>query len=486
MFDPSWIPTILYIAELLLRLGLSLRVIMRRLPTGVTASWLILILFIPYVGAALYLLVGESRIGRMRAKRERAIHPVYVQYLSRLRERTDEIPQMLSHVDARLSREVESATGQPTMGGNTIELLKDANAFFHRVLEQIEGAQRSVAMEFFIWDPQGQVQEVTAALIAAAKRGVDCRVLVDAVGSRRFLRSAQAKALRKAGVRVVAALPAGFGRAPLFYRIDHRNHRKLVIIDDQLAFFGSMNMADPAYFKVRAGVGKWVDLMAVVEGPAVEVFALEMVRDWEIESGDDQESQRNLLEYDCLEVRGNRALQLVPSGPTVQLGCIHAIVLSTMYAAQKTLTITTPYFVPDQAVMTALVAAARRGVKVLLILPAQSDAKLTQLAGQSFYDDLLGQGVRIVHFQGGLLHSKTIVVDEEIALFGTVNLDQRSFWLNFEMTLICYDNAFACDIIERQNRYLANSIEVDAQQWLNRSFPARFKTNIAQFFSPLL
>ena len=486
MFALSGLPTIILVIEILVRLGLSIRVIMRRLPTGVTASWLILILFIPFVGAGLYLFIGESRIGRHRARREREIYPAYVAYLTRMRQRTKDIPQSLSHVDSRLSREIEAATGHPTMGGNSIALLKDANEFFDMLIGTIERATRSIVMEFYIWDPQGRVNDVAAALICAKERGIDCRVLIDAVGSRPFLHSRQIRTLRKAGVGVVVALPAGFGRAPLFSRIDHRNHRKLVVIDDCLAFFGSMNMADPAYFKVKAGVGKWVDLMSVVRGPVVEALSLEFVQDWELETSQGQKENRDFLEHNTLEAVGQQSFQVLPSGPTASLGCIHAAVLSALYAAEKTLTITTPYFVPDHSVITALVSAARRGVKVELILPELCDSKLTRLAGYAFYDELLASGVQIAHFQGGLLHTKTIVVDEEIALFGTVNLDQRSFWLNYELTLIGYNNDFAREVLGRQQEYLHNSVLVDRCAWEDRSFGKRLASNISQFFSPLL
>ncbi len=485
----GWFTVVVIVLEASLRVGLSLRVLLRGLPTAVTTSWIVLILVFPVVGSVAYLLVGESRIGRRRLLREGAVHPAYAEYLSQLRQKTEHMPKALSAVDRRLAQEAEVADGLPVLGGNDVELLADAGACFDAFLEAIDAAERWVMLEFFIWDTQGRVEEVAEALVRARGRGVECRVLVDAVGSRSFFRSEQARTLRDHGVSITAALPAGLGKAPLFRRVDHRNHRKLLVVDDRLAIVGSMNMADPACFKTKAGVGAWVDLMAIVRGPVVELLSLVTIRDWETEAREDLTERRDILRRCCLKAAGAMAVQVVPSGPGLGAGGkggIHGLVLSAIYAADKRLTITTPYFVPEPSVVTALQSAARRGVEVVIIVPKRSDTVLTHFAGRAFFGELLEAGVQIAEFAGGLLHTKSIVVDDEIVLFGSVNLDPRSFYLNFELTTIVYDNDATRAIHARQQVYLQESTMIDPTAWRERALPKRLASNIAQLFSPVL
>ncbi|MCC7387755.1 MAG: cardiolipin synthase [Phycisphaerales bacterium] len=486
MHMAAWLTTALIVLEAALQAGLSVRVLMRRLPTAATTSWIVLILFFPIMGVVSYLLVGESRVGRSRLARERRVQPTYDRYLAGLRAGTRHMPSDLSAMDMRIAREAEAANGLPLLGGNDVRLLDDAGEFFDECVRVIDGAQRTLRLEFYIWHSAGRVCEVSEALARAGRRGVDCRVLVDAVGSRPFLRGRQSRELRAAGVRVATALPPMIIKTPLIRRVDHRNHRKLVIADDCAAIVGSMNMADPACFKTKAGVGEWVDLMAVVRGPAVELCSLVAIRDWEMETGEDMGAERAALSRRCLSAAGGMGLQVVPSGPGLGAGSIHALVLSAVYAAERRLTITTPYFVPDQSIVTALQSAARRGVEVTLIVPARSDTVLTHHAGRAFFGDLLDAGVRIAEFRGGLLHTKSIVVDEEIALFGTVNIDPRSLWLNYELTAIVYDNGATRAIHARQLGYLRQSTMVDPDRWRERSIPKRLMANVAQLFAPLL
>lgn len=482
----GWLTALLLGLEIAVRIGLSVRVIMRRLPTGVTASWLVLILFVPIAGAVAYLLVGESRIGHRRYMRERNVHPEYASYLRRLRARTRHIPPDLSHVDARLAREVEVSSGLPVLGGNKVTFIQEPGELFQRLVEEIDRAERSVMLEFFIWHPEGRVRLVADALARAADRGVQIRLLVDAVGSRSFIRCPQHQELTRRGVKIAVALPAHIGRTPIFRRIDHRNHRKLVVVDDRIAIMGSMNMADPDCFKTGAGVGKWIDLMCTVEGPTVELFSLLLVRDWELETDENLADLRSVLETGAATEAGPVALQAVPSGPGVAAGSVHALVLSAIYAAENELIITTPYFVPDQPIVTALQSAARRGVDVTIIVPRRSDTVLTHFAGRAFFDDLLAEGIRIAEFDGGLLHTKSITVDDELALYGTVNIDPRSFWLNFELTTIAYDDDIVAQLREIQRGYLESCRVIERDRWQERPFTRRLASNIAQLFAPLL
>ena len=327
--------------------------------------------------------------------------------------------------------------------------------------------------------------DISEALIDAKKRGVTCRILVDSIGSKTFLSSALAEKMRSAGIEITEALPAGIIRA-LFVRIDLRNHRKVAIIDGTTAYTGSQNMVDPGFFKQDEGVGKWIDAMVRINGPVVEVMTAAFTYDWMMENHTPLEELYPTSDIGPVEPSGDALVQLVPSGPNLEEGAIHDLLLTTIYAARQELILTTPYFVPDNAILAALKSAAQRGVEVTIIVPEKNDSRLVHYASRARYEILIRAGVKIMGFSGGLLHAKTITIDRDFCLFGSVNLDMRSFWLNFEMTLFIYNKEFTARVRELQQSYLQNAKKIDCEIFTQRPFRERFKENVALLVGPLL
>jgi cardiolipin synthase len=268
--------------------------------------------------------------------------------------------------------------------------------------------------------------------------------------------------------------------------MDLRNHRKLVVIDGETAYIGSQNLVDPHLFKQSEGVGEWIDAMARVRGPVVEAFAVAFAADWELETGEGVEKIAAEGAVHTCAVRGGACAQLVPSGPGLFAGVFHAVLLSAIYQAREELIFTTPYFVPDEPMRAAIVSAARRGVKVLVVVPQRVDSRLVAAASRSHFIDLLDAGVEIAQYRSGMLHTKAIVVDGRVGMIGTVNLDNRSFYLNFEVTLVVYDRAFALRLREQQLVYAARSERLDARAWRERPFLARLAENSTGLLAPLL
>lgn len=483
MTVPGWTITAIFFADLAIRIALSVRVVMRRRPVGVSLAWLFVILVFPFAGAAVYLLIGELRIGRWRSERSGALELPYALWLAELREAFAVDWSGGSETAERLSRLAESAAGIPALPGNELELIGDWRRTFERVVADIDAATSTCHLEFYIWEPGGAADAVADALIRASRRGVLCRVLLDAVGSRPFLRSATAARLRAEGVDLQSALAGGLFHA-LVTRFDLRMHRKIVVIDSDIAYTGSMNLADPALFKQKLGIGQWVDAMVRLRGPAVEALAVTFLADWNLEREDGLEVLRS-NEVRRSEPRPGPAVQVVPTGPTMEGDAIQ-ILITTIYAARHTLTITTPYFVPDEALLMALVSAARRGVDVTLIVPEQVDSTLVRLASQPHMGELLINGVKVLLFRGGLLHTKSIVVDCETALIGSLNLDPRSIYLNFEITLVVYDRGFASELDRLHRRYAAAAAPMSLTDWQRRPMYTRFIDNVARLLSPLL
>ncbi len=469
----------------MISLGLTVRVIMRKRPVGVSLAWLVLVLSVPYIGAFFYLLLGELKLGYKRARRAEQIVPHFTRWLESMAQSREVNHRELPASAKAVERHATVTVGIPTLPGNDIILLDDCLKILDQLVEDINEAQLSIHMEFYIWALGGKGDDVLNALVAAAKRGVSCRVLLDSVGSKNFLRSRQCREARQAGVVMVEALPASIFRM-LFRRQDIRLHRKIVVIDRKLGYTGSLNLVDARFFKTKAGVGEWIDTMVRIKGPVVDALDTVFLADWTLETGHTLAELKDSYELWPLPESGLSPAQVVPSGPGYFYHGIYQTLLTTIYSAQRELIITTPYFVPDEAIATALVSAALRGVNVTLVIPEKVDSKLVRYASRSYYDEMLAAGVRIEKFIGGLLHTKSISVDGELGLIGSVNLDQRSFWLNYECSLFVYDPEFVERLRNLQFRYIKNSKQLNAEIWSKRPWRQRFIENTVRLISPLL
>jgi len=483
------------LADFFIRIGLSLRVIMRKRPYGVSLAWLIVILLIPFIGGFFYLLFGENRIPERRTERARISYRHYQDWLKTLRERAPVSWHGFNPECEPLHRQAETLIGIPAMKGNRLQLIDNPEDILTTILQDIEKSQSTCHLQFYIWEEGGRVDMIVKALIRAASRGVTCRILLDSIGSRSFLKSETAAAMKNAGIKVQESLPSGIIRL-FFSRIDIRNHRKIVVIDGKIAYTGSQNMVDPDVFKQGAGVGNWIDVMVRVEGPVVESLAGTFIIDWYLET-DIGEFRSISLPQDIEKVRhigdikpqptvGKSAVQMVPSGPVIAPGAIHSLLLTTIYAARRELIMTTPYFIPDEPLLAALKAAAQRGVDVTIIIPEKNDSTLVKYASRARYEELAESGVKLLLFSGGLLHSKTVTVDGDFSLFGSVNLDMRSFWLNFEATLFIYCDKFTHNLLELQLDYRKQSREIDITEFSQRSVIEKFKENLSLLVAPLL
>jgi len=478
------ISTLLLIAHWVIILGLSLRIIMQRRPTGVTLAWMAIIFGVPYAGVGLYILFGEKRLGRTYLRRTAEILGVLQETRGR-DEPTPEVEAGLASVGAELlHRHCRRVAGFVGHAGNNVTLLTDFEAVFDALIADINDARHTCDLEFYIWHTGGRADDVAEAVMNAARRGVSCRVSLDALGSKAFARAGGPRHLRDAGVRVVEALPVGLLRA-LFARTDLRNHRKIAVMDGKVAYTGSQNLVDPRYFKQDSGVGEWVDAMVRVKGPAVRSLAETFEVDWCRETGESFEPLEP-VNTGRPPTTDDAIIQVVPSGPAHRPDAIHQLLLTTIYLAREELIITTPYFVPDDATTTALLSAALRGVEVTIILPARNDSLLVRYASAAGFDDLLSAGVRIAQFTGGLLHTKSITVDRKLCVFGSVNLDMRSIWLNFEISLFIYGRKATGHVRDLQQRYIEQSDMLDLTTWRKRPYANRLVENTFRLFGPLL
>jgi cardiolipin synthase len=494
MLDPKILGVLWTVLFFMIHLGLIMRAILRphREPAS-RIAWVVVIIVLPFGGILAYLLLGETNIGRRRVARMhkvRALLPLASSLHDPDQKAISQLPQVYQH----LFRLGHSVNGFDVVGGNQALLLADTHASIAAIVADIDAAQTHVHIIFYIWLPDTSGLKVVAALRRAVARQVVCRVMVDGLGSRSMIASPHWQAMRIAGVEVATALPIGNPLLrPLLGRIDLRNHRKIVVIDDHITYCGSQNCADPE-FLIKAKYAPWVDIMLRFEGPIARQNQHLFVSDW---MGQVHQDISDLLRLPAASpaTQTTQAAQLgqpgfcaqvIGTGPTIRYSAMPEVFETLMYAARRELFITTPYFVPDESMLAALCTSARRGVDTRIIFPARNDSKIVAAASRSYYAELLAAGVKIFEFQSGLLHSKTLTIDGDITLIGSANMDRRSFELNYENNILFYDPVLSAQVRQRQQSYLLESVAVTAEQVAAWSLGHRLLNNTVAMFGPVL
>ena len=468
----------------MLHLAFMVRAILRphRDPES-RVAWVVAIAVLPIAGIGAYILFGETNIGRKRAERAAAALatmppaiPIQSKHDKWMRP---DIPER----SEPLFRQGETINGFAPVGGNSAQLMADSNSAIDTLVADMDSATDHIHLIFYIWLEDNNGRKVVEALMRAAARGVSCRAMADGLGSRAMIRSKSWQEMRDAGVQVAEALRIGHLLMRVVRgRIDLRNHRKIVVIDNRITYCGSQNCADPE-FRVKPKFAPWVDALMRFEGPIARQNQHVFIGDW-MSSVD--EDIRSILEQPIQVSAPGFTAQVIATGPTVRHSAMPETFETLMHAARRTLTITTPYFVPKESMQAALCAAAHRGVATTLILPARNDSWQVAATSRSYYQDLLEAGVKLYEYSGGLLHTKSVTVDEDITLIGSANMDRRSFDLNYENNILFFDQELTGEMQNRQRAYLAASREVrmtDVTAW---SLGQRLWNNAMGMMSPLL
>lgn len=470
-------PLLYYASEWAIRLVMLVVVPRRRRPVSSTA-WLLIIFFQPWAGLGLFLLLGGSRLRRRRIGR----HARLLAKLRTVSRRFENHPHVvrpdLGPHPMGVVALAERLGHMPILGGNDMVLLSGTAEVIDRLIADIDTAGDHVHLLFYIYADDETGRRVADALARAAGRGVTCRVLVDAVGSRGMFRRLGPKMVEQ-GIEVKEALPVGLFRA-LMARIDLRNHRKLAIIDGRAAYTGSQNIINADYGHRDMA---WHDLTTRLTGPAVLELQAVFIEDWYFETDEVLDGEGI---FPPPRVTGPTPVQTLPSGPNYPTENYQRMVVDALHAAREHVIVTTPYFVPDEAFLQAVQTAVLRGVEVEIVVPRRTDHPLVDAASHAYYDDLFDAGARIHVYRQGMLHAKTMSIDDAIALIGSSNFDIRSFSLNFEINLLLYGRDVTCILRARQNRYIAGSVELTPQEWARRPKIRKVLQNIAKLLSPVL
>ncbi len=472
------IPATLLVIDITIRVIALIVVPINRRPQTATA-WLIAIFVFPLVGFPVFLLFGSTKLPRKRRRKQQEINS----YILETTEGVDRVsrehawPAWLEPI-VELNRKLGS---MPMVGGNRAELFPDYEESLRAMTDAVGTAERYVHAEFYILSLDRTTGPFFDALEAAVRRGVTVRVLLDHIASVRvpgYLRTI--RRLKKAGVRWQLMLPIRPWRGQ-FQRPDLRNHRKLLVIDGNVAFTGSQNLIDSSYNRRRnrkLGL-HWKDVMARFEGPIVAGINALFVTDWYSET--DELLLRETERAPELEGRATLDAQVVPSGPGFEGENNLRLFNSLVYAAQERIILTSPYFVPDDSMRYAITTAAQSGIDVQLFVGETGDQPVVFHAQRSYYEELLRAGVRIwLYPEPTILHAKHFTIDDDVAVIGSSNIDMRSFSLNLEISIMVRGREFVQALRRLEADYRSKSRELTLDEWLGRPRRSKVLDNIAR------
>ncbi len=447
-------------------------VLQKREPVA-TLSWLLSLALLPYVGFVVYAFLGPQRIHRQRLRRARARLP--------RPERGDAgVLARAAATHAPLLRLAREACGLPGAVASEARLLVDGAATYAALLQAIDAAADHVHLAYYIWEPDETGTRLRDALVMRARAGVHVRLLLDAVGSARvnarFLRP-----LTDAGAEVAWFHPNRWRWLKRPW-LNLRSHRKLVVVDGRHAFTGGINITDAENDALRHDAYR--DLHLALGGDIVASLQLVFLEDWAYATG--RAAPRVAAFFPPpSEVTSPMPMQALPSGPDADWEAIHRVQVAAIQQARSRVWLATPYFVPGEAARMALTSAALAGLDVRLLVPAQSDSRWVTLAARSYFDELLAAGVRVFEYGPRMLHSKALLVDDGLTVIGSANFDSRSFRLNFELSVLCLDTAFAARFAALYEHELRTSREVRAPR-RRGLWRQRLPEALARLLSPLL
>ncbi len=439
-----------------------------------TLAWVLALLTFPFVSIPLYWLLGRTRFsGYLRARRMGDAD---------LRQRVEEMFERLKHFavdfpeDRAFERAAQALGGLPFTRGNELELLIDGRETFDRIFKAIGEAEKSVCVCFFIVKNDRLGRKFQQLLIEKARAGVEVCFLFDEIGSYK-LGGSYLRDLREAGVRCDS-----FGANRYWWsrlQVNFRNHRKIVVCDGETAFIGGLNVGDE-YLGRDQRFGAWRDTHLQLRGPVVQAVQLVFLEDWYWATGEIPP-----LRWTTHPESADHVAAIIPTGPSDPGDSWQLIVAEAANTAREKLWITSPYFVPDEGVLTALQTAAIRGVDVRILIPERADHLLVWLSAFSFYEHTIPFGVRLFRYHRGFLHQKVMLVDDRLAAVGTANLDNRSFRLNFEITAFCADKGFVDEVEHMLSIDFLSARETEMADFEERPFWFRAATRAARLLAPV-
>lgn len=479
----SVLKNVLAVLYLITVISICLMIVFENRNPVKTLSWLLVIIFVPVIGMIIYLFFGRNYRKQKIYTRKSIADSIRL---------TDNVDRQVELLPAVLSEESEAVRSKEHLIhlvlknnrslltlDNKIEILLNGKETFPAMYEAIASAAHYVHLEFYRIEPDVLGTEFKELLKKKAAEGVKVRVIYDDVGSWN-IHNNYLKEMRAAGVQIYPFMPVRF---PGFSsKINYRNHRKILVVDGRMGFVGGINIADK-YLHGLPDLGPWIDTHLKIEGEAVAGLDRVFIADWDFVSDEELSPDHSM---DKVVRTGNRCLvQVASSGPDTDWATIMQVYFAAIATARSSIYLTSPYFSPDESLLTALKTAALSGVDVRMIFPEKSDSIITNWNTRSYISELLDAGVRIFLYDKGFIHSKYLLVDGVFSSVGSPNVDVRSFDLDFEVTALVYDQRFAKKLGTVFDEDLKNCHEVKMAEWNKRGKTERYKESLARILGPL-
>ena len=448
-------------------------------------TWLLVLYFVPIAGVILYLLLGQnmhkSKMFRVKEIEDRLNYRIRKQEETIFRNEFSISDKLLQDYDDLVLYNLES--GQEMYSeDNDIMVYTDGNAKFDALIQEIDKAESYIHIQYYIIKDDILFHKIVKHLLKKAEKGVEIRILYDAMGGR-FIKKSYWKKLRKQGIQVAEFFPALLGRFQL--RMNYRNHRKIVVIDGKTAFVGGFNIGKE-YIGLDPKFGYWRDTHLKIVGSAASQLHIRFLLDWNYAAKEDLFRSEKYMDVTYEKAPGNKGEQIISSGPDSKYQNIKNNYLRLISKAKKNIYMQSPYFIPDEAVMDALKVAAMSGIDVKLMIPCKPDHPFVYWATYSFVGDLLEAGVKCYTYDNGFLHAKGMMVDGLVSSYGTANMDMRSFYLNFEVNAVIYSSEATRQLEDIFLKDLGKSTEITKYDYSQRNLMIRIKEQVSRLLAPLL
>ncbi|MGB7785428.1 MAG: cardiolipin synthase [Salinimicrobium sp.] len=448
-----------------------------------TIAFILALIALPFVGVFLYIFFGqEYRKSKIFEREEIYSHERIKKWEEKYLMGQEELHHPEEHVlkkKAKLINLLQNNQKTPVTLRNHVKILQNGNNMFDSLLKDLKNAKNHIHLEYYIFNDDAIGNKVIDILCERSQNGVEVMVSYDYVGSE--MSSKGLKRMNEAGVEVCSFQPVWFRN---FHRkLNYRNHRKIVVIDGKIGYVGGINICE-FYLNDENSDFYWRDTHSRIEGEAVKSLQTQFLYNWDFLTKEEVEIKEDY--YPDVEVDKDIAVQIVASGPDTDFPNIMEAVLTAINTAEKSIYITTPYFIPNPEILTALCTASRSGVEVKIIIPFKGDSWVARHATNSFVEQMLESGVEVFHYRKGMVHAKTMVIDDHFATVGTANMDNRSFMLNFEINAIFYNKEIASEMTEQYKRDLEECSPNSLEDWRHRSHFRKIKESFWRLWSPLL
>lgn len=473
----------------LILLGLvCLRIIYDTRSATKTLAYLLVAVFLPVIGMLIYFSFGINyRKRKIYTRKLFADEELAKKELTKVQKYSRETFKKSSsflHDNKELAIMLLKDIGSPLTGNNNVKLLLNGEEKFPEVIKAIENAKNHIHIEYYIYEDDEIGRVIENLLIKKAAEGVTVRFIYDDFGSA-SIRKTTVRRLNQNGVQAVPFYKIKF--LWLANSLNYRNHRKIIVVDGSCAFIGGINISD-RYINYPDNRNKiyWRDTHLMINGPGTYFLQYIFLSDWNFCANDNIEPDEILFPATEPISTGNQIVQIAASGPDSDNPLIMYSLIQAIYLAQHEILITTPYFIPGESILDAIIISSLGGVKVKLLIPGYSDSNFVNFAAKSYYKELLNAGVEIYMYKKGFVHAKTIVTDSTTAIVGTANMDQRSFDLNFEVNAIVYNKETASKLRDAFYKDLEDAEMIDLEDWKKRPMYIKMLEKVARLISPML